>query len=371
MNMFKNLAVMALVVGFVACGGDSSTSSAGSPTGANDDDSSSSVVSSSSSVVPGSSSVIPSDVEGSSGSSEIANSASSSSSKKDDENTLSSAKEDESSSSEYDPDCVEGDHRTTQMMENTFYDTCRNGRWEIDSVVSGPEPSPYPNMDSIFAGYKGTYGSFTDPRDGHVYKTVSANKKTYTGSRVIEIFAQNLNYGTQILSTAESFDDSVVEKVCNEDDSWYCDNYFGGMYSWSEAMGLPKACDSLSGDSVAACKIPDGLYQGICPEGWHIPYRSDLDPFICEDWAGNRYVGCSYSNILWDTKDTYTNETGLSIIPIKPGYFAYFWMQEEVSATKAKYIRATTGEFSPGGTFTDWVKSSPRSVRCVRDYETD
>lgn len=326
MNVFKNLAVMALVVGFVACGGDSSTSSAGSPTGANDDDSSSSVVSSSSSVVPGSSSVIPSDVEGSSGSSEIANSASSSSSKKDDENTLSSAKEDDlSSSSEYVVLCVEGDTAIVLIGKNTFFRTCVNNRWHTDSSIivpdppELPEPSPYPNMDSIFAGYKGTYGSFTDPRDGHVYKTVSANKKTYTGSRVIEIFAQNLNYGTQILSTAESFDDSVVEKVCNEDDSWYCDNYFGGMYSWSEAMGLPKACDSLSGDSVAACKIPDGLYQGICPEGWHIPYRSDLDPFICEDWAGNRYVGCSYSNILWDTKDTYTNETGLSIIPYGPG----------------------------------------------------
>ena len=32
----------------------------------------------------------------------------------------------------------------------------------------------------------------------------------------------------------------MVEKVCYNDDEWYCDNGFGGMYTWSEAMNIPQ-----------------------------------------------------------------------------------------------------------------------------------
>ena len=80
------------------------------------------------------------------------------------------------------------------------------------------------------------YGAFKDPRDGQEYKTVVIKSKY----EQFEIFAQNLNYGTQIKLETTEFDDNKVEKYCYDDDPWYCENYFGGMYSWSEAMGLPR-----------------------------------------------------------------------------------------------------------------------------------
>ena len=125
------------------------------------------------------------------------------------------------------------------------------------------------------------YGLFKDPRDNQEYKTVLI-KTSYKNPSEFVVFAQNLNYGTQIKLGTTEFDDNKVEKYCYDDDPWYCENYFGGMYSWSEAMGLPKACDSVwtgttpdCPDSVATGIVYDSDWdhvqiQGACPEGWHV-----------------------------------------------------------------------------------------------------
>ena len=57
-----------------------------------------------------------------------------------------------------------------------------------------------------------------------------------------------------IPSGTTKFDDKVTEKLCYVDDEWFCDNHFGGLYSWAEAMNLPKVCDSVAVDSNDACK---------------------------------------------------------------------------------------------------------------------
>ena len=70
--------------------------------------------------------------------------------------------------------------------------------------------------------------------------------------------------------------DGVVEKFCYNDDPWFCDNGFGGLYSWSEAMGVHRACDTLFLGASADCPdVFDSLstriqHQGICPDGWHV-----------------------------------------------------------------------------------------------------
>ena len=148
------------------------------------------------------------------------------------------------------------------------------------SSSSAQPRSSYVNMDSLYNSTK-SYGEFKDPRDGQTYKTI-VEKPGWVSVPEFEVFAQNLNYGVQIKLDATEFDDSKVEKYCYDDDPWYCDNGFGGLYSWSEAMGLPKACDSVWTGTTPAC--PDSLVpgenkeiesrdlfrQGACPEGWHV-----------------------------------------------------------------------------------------------------
>ena len=70
-------------------------------------------------------------------------------------------------------------------------------------------------------------------------------------------------------------------KYCYDDDPWYCENGWGGLYTWSNAMNFPAVCDSVS-MSAEACSqkfvYPSGYtqpqyyvhHQGICPEGWHV-----------------------------------------------------------------------------------------------------
>ena len=159
---------------------------------------------------------------------------------------------------------------------------CASGTWVVyvASSSSAASSSSYYNMDSTFSYYEFvtlSYGEFTDPRDGQEYKTIKASSyEDY------EYFAENLNYGVQVSGTSGQLNDNVVEKYCYNDDPWYCDHYFGGLYQWSEAMGFPSACNDVKAGSTTDCPdsivLPTGhsepelfvQHQGICPEGWHI-----------------------------------------------------------------------------------------------------
>jgi uncharacterized protein (TIGR02145 family) len=155
----------------------------------------------------------------------------------------------------------------------------------VRSSSSSVPTSSYINMDSLYNSKK-SYGEFVDPRDGQKYRILDT-KFGYDGFENMTVFATNLNYGKQIPLNTTVFDDNAPEKYCYDDDPWYCDNGFGGLYSWSEAMGLPKACDSVWTGTTPAC--PDSIFpgreydhewdrlkiQGICPEGWHVMNRQE------------------------------------------------------------------------------------------------
>lgn len=164
---------------------------------------------------------------------------------------------------------------------------CKDGFYVlyVRSSSSSVPTSSYINMDSLYNS-KYSYGEFVDPRDGQKYRILDT-KFGYDGFENMTVFATNLNYGKQIPLNTTVFDDNAPEKYCYDDDPWYCDNGFGGLYSWSEAMGLPKACDSVWTGTTPAC--PDSIFpgreydhewdrlkiQGICPEGWHVMNRQE------------------------------------------------------------------------------------------------
>ena len=373
--MFYRL-IFALVFAciFAACGDDSSSVS---PEPAGD---------SSSSVIPASSGDESSSSQKSSNKDKSSSSVEKkSSSSVGDENSSSSAVK-SSSSFKLEPVCEDGETTIDEAFGMYIYETCRDGFWEadssksksvVDSLAAIEKNKEHPNMDSLFAGYDGEYFEFEDPRDGHKYKYIEFHGYTDDiGSHAtFYVMAENLNYGKMVPSGTTKFDDKVTEKLCYVDDEWFCDNHFGGLYSWAEAMNLPKVCDSVEVGSNDACKVfADSarseewartiIWQGICPDGWHIMNQ--------REWIYTR--GDLRSKILWE-KYAGNNETGLSIIPAG-GYGGGFsdsrvrtgfWKPTELNAKNANilYMSSVVKSFKNSGDSDG--KMMYESVRCVMD----
>ena len=382
MKIFKSVLVLSvLLTMLVACGDDSSSSVSPEPAG----DSSSSVNQSSSSVTD-------------KGTSSGGSSKSSSSVKPgDDSQKSSSSKKNNSSSSEGGAGslsssnteiiCNDGDLDTLYSGLYIIYRKCENGTWVKDHYdVLTPSSSSDAHYDMTEQFYCNGYPEcecasedFTDPRDNQVYKTINVYTKDADRNTIVayRVFAENLNYGKQIKNGVLNSDDKAVEKYCYKDDDWYCDNGFGGLYTWSEAMGLPKACDTLYVDSSAACKdafVPPGgrseklgFYvqrQGVCPEGWHV--MNGREWLRLNDVS---YRGLS-SSVIWQG----WNSSGFSALPV--GYlrngeyvdfggWAVFHEPEEFDAKGAKnhYISEQSHRES------SFFKDDAVSIRCVENYD--
>lgn len=151
----------------------------------------------------------------------------------------------------------------------------------------------------------GSSGTFTDSRDEKEYKYVKIGTQIW--------MAENLNYiptDTDLATNSECYD--------NDEDN--CDIY-GKLYDWATAMALPEKCNEE--ECTSQIKIP---YQGICPDGWHIPSNDDWYKLL-------RYVdgvnGTGYyesltggtklkSSIGWNSSDDIPHGTdayGFSALP--------------------------------------------------------
>lgn len=103
----------------------------------------------------------------------------------------------------------------------------------------------------VSAPQSDTKGSFTDDRDGKTYQTVKIGSQKW--------FAENLAYKT---STSKCY----LGKSAN------CSKY-GQFYTWTDAMQIaPKyATKEFKGE---------GIIQGVCPDGWHVPSKNDWNNLI-------------------------------------------------------------------------------------------
>lgn len=77
-----------------------------------------------------------------------------------------------------------------------------------------------------------TVGSYTDPRDGQVYKTITFSKEHHGATIERTWYAENVKY-------------YVEGSMCYNDTKEYCDK-FGRLYNYEQA-------------------------NKACPEGWHVP----------------------------------------------------------------------------------------------------
>ena len=270
---------------------------------------------------------------------------------------------------------------------------CLNGQWTPKSSSSFVEPSSsskYYDMSKQFVSKNNySYGEFTDPRDGQVYKTI--RYPFGFGVDSVTFFAENINFGKMIPAGTQQTDST---KYCYDDDPWYCENGFGGLYTWATAMNFPAVCDSFPmgsvecPDTVDLTKHPDpslkgkfgyAFHQGICPEGWHIMNEDDWVEVITG--RGILYERLYLGSYIWGG----SNERGFSLLPAGNfevykdtlyrykdlGKYAFHWLPSEYLESngsitkkgKLTYVSSDRWYREAGLT-----KSCGLSVRCVMDY---
>lgn len=94
------------------------------------------------------------------------------------------------------------------------------------------------------------FGTLTDSRDGHVYRTVKIGAQTW--------MAQNLNYASVDSSWCDGGSDSCAK--------------YGRLYSWTAMM---------AGDTASKSN-PSGV-RGICPNDWHVPSSAEWRVLVANE----------------------------------------------------------------------------------------
>jgi len=181
-------------------------------------------------------------------------------------------------------------------------------------------------------GFTQETGTFTDTRDGKVYKTVVILGQTW--------FAENLAF--KVKGDCWAYNENEVNVAT-----------YGYLYSWKEA-------------------------KEACPKGWHIP--SDAEWSILTDYLGDETAGGKLKEsglTHWKTPNQgATNETGFNALPggyrlptdktfLSLGYVGYWWTATELKTGRItyKFINWETSKvFS-----TENSRRLAFSVRCIMD----
>jgi uncharacterized protein (TIGR02145 family) len=180
-------------------------------------------------------------------------------------------------------------------------------------------------------------------REGGVYLTVSIKDQCW--------LKRNLDAGTMVAAGAGVGDNDVTEKYCYGDDPANCATY-GGLYSWGEAMRYDA----------------DAGAQGICPDGWRVPTRADINALsvaINDTSLSRNYVAVQDGGI--DAAGYSARLAGY----YDYGYFGElgdvtkFWISEKDNLDRAYYW--VLGRTGYGLVWVRADKNAGYSVRCVNN----
>ena len=230
--------------------------------------------------------------------------------------------------------------------------------------------------DRMFYDNDEYFSIFIDKREAEERKYVTYIDHTSSGKKM-EFFVNNLNYGKQVLSSETEFDDNKVEKYCYNDDPWYCDNYYGALYTWSEAMALPKVCESLTQED-SRCQIKtseNGGHQGICPEGWFVLSVDTWSDAHHDDYGGTESVmhssGQNNSSTLGLIYTGHLQQFGKDTAEYEGIWeSAYFWSASENTSSDEATAFYTYNSMYPQTDYDAIVsKRNAYPVRCARIVE--
>jgi len=173
-------------------------------------------------------------------------------------------------------------------------------------------------------------GTFTDPRDGKVYKNVEIGGVVW--------FAENLNFAAKGSKCFDNSPDSCAK--------------YGRLYNWETALEA-------------------------CPYGWHIPSVDEWKALV--DYAGGKKTAGTKlkSTAGWNDykgkSGNGTDDFGFSALPggygnsggsfYDAGYYGYWWSATEYDAdiARSRYMYYNTEHVG----WDSYLKTFLFSVRCV------
>lgn len=183
---------------------------------------------------------------------------------------------------------------------------------------------------------------FMDSRDGTIYRFATIGTQTW--------MAENLRYVDS--ATTTSFKGGRAK----------CDDTYGCYYTWSAVMDSVKSGCGYYG----SCSITTP-YQGICPDGWHVPSTKEFETLFSyasyntlksTTWysSGTDPYGMSILPGGYYYDRTYTSKSGV-------GSYAYFW----TSGNYNSYYAYDRYVYSSGSSYTNRYKYYQYNLRCIKD----
>jgi uncharacterized protein (TIGR02145 family) len=229
---------------------------------------------------------------------------------------------------------------------------CLGKKVSKDSKTEAPEAqNNTPYEDSVTENEnKFKYDTFTDARDGEKYRTIKIGDQIW--------MAENLRFKAEG-SYAPDNDEANVEK-------------FGRLYTWTTALDIPEdyTDQSTAKDIEMYNKIKDKNYQGIAPEGWHIPSNKEWEQLL-SNLEAKSDGSALRSKCIWQKpgKDSF----GFFALPagyrFDNGNFCHFgrrarfWSKDEYGKANAFRLSITNNSVDIEGVY----RSDALSIRCVKN----
>ena len=217
------------------------------------------------------------------------------------------------------------------------------------------------------AGNVITYGTMTDSRDGQIYKTVTIGTQTW--------MAENLNYAYTDVPCNYIGYTSDSTSWCYDNDPANCTKY-GRLYTWAAAMdSVGTWSNNGKGCGYGSTCSPTLPVRGICPEGWHLPTKSEFETLFTA--VGGQSIASIMlrSTSSWKNHGNGTDDFGFSALPAgylsnggyfsSSGYYAYFWSTTEDDDVKAYNVYLYY--YNESAFLSSRYKDFALSVRCLRD----
>lgn len=196
-----------------------------------------------------------------------------------------------------------------------------------------------------------TYGSVTDSRDGHAYRTVNIGGQ--------EWMAENLNFPS-ITDANGSW--------CYDGSTDNCTKY-GRLYNWAAAMAISDAYNTESFGILA------GRARGVCPSGWHLPSKSEWQSMLTAAGTASMVGANLKAATGWPTPGEGLDTYGFRILPAgnrsetgdfqNIDYSAHLWTASEYLSNQAASVSFYFSD--SGSTSRNDHKKVGYSVRCTRD----
>ncbi|NLU39477.1 MAG: hypothetical protein GXX78_11385, partial [Bacteroidales bacterium] len=213
--------------------------------------------------------------------------------------------------------------------------------------------------------------SFTDPRDGNTYLTVSIGNQIW--------MAENLKYLPNVVGPTVWSDEVPYFYVYdyygnNVAEAKATDNYatYGVLYNWPAAMA-----------GSSSSKTNPSNIQGACPSGWHMPSDAEwvqLITYLGGDSIAGDKLKESASKLWYGQNEGATNETGFSALPggerrldetfIHIGSYGKWWSTTTSQAAPSVVWNRFMVTGSSNVERLDMNKYYGYSVRCIKNDET-